>query len=200
MSSFTWLSTVPRTRPGAGVASMFSLQASPGRTRLQTFGRKWLRGASCGLWSLPWMRLRVSALVSLLGRVTQSLSWFSGNLCVHRIQFLRGQRISKRPSPVNIWHFKWDGEGIILDGELQGIGEEGVWVGLEPYYSQALDAKSVVVSPSGQAAQWCDSSRRSSDFTPHFLCLSTLVCLYRYGSELRGDIFFILLYFPDSSQ
>lgn len=51
--------------------------------------------------------------------------------------FLRGQRISKRPSPVGIWHAKWDGEGIILDGELQGIGEEIV-VGLEQYYSQAL--------------------------------------------------------------
>lgn len=59
-----------------------------------------------------------------VGRVTQSLSWFSGNLCVHRIQFSAWWRISKRPSPVGIWHAKWDGEGIILDGELQGIGEE----------------------------------------------------------------------------
>ena len=78
----------------------------------------------------------MSALVSLLGRVTQSLSWFSGNLCAHRIQF-SAWSVSKRPSPVGIWHARWDGEGIILDGELQGVGEEIV-VGLEQCYSQAL--------------------------------------------------------------
>lgn len=56
---------------------------------------------------------------------------------VTEFSFLHGQRISKRPSPVGIWHARWDGEGIILDGELQGVGEEIV-VGLEQYYSEVL--------------------------------------------------------------
>lgn len=68
-------------------------------------------------------------------------------------------------------------------------------VGLEPYYSQALMLNLWWCPPLARLLSGVQL--RGSAFSPHFLCLSTLVCLYRYGSELqRRYFFFILLYFP----
>lgn len=125
-----------------------------------------------------------------------SLSVGSLGICVFtEFSFLRGQRISKRPSPVGIWHAKWDGEGL-LGWRITGHwGGDCGWSGavLQP----GADAKSVVVSP------WPGCSVVTA---PRRRVFSTLcVCQHWFvsiGMEVSSEeIFFsFILHFPDSSQ
>lgn len=202
VGSFTWLSPVPGTRPGAGVASVFVscrhlLEGQGCRPSVENGWEE--RRVVCGHcpgWDCVWV------LWFHCWGVLTSLSVGSLGICVFtEFSFLCSQRISKRPSLVGTWHAKWDGEGIIGRTITGSWGGDCCWSGavIQP----GADVKSVVVSPSGRTLRHSVLRHLwGGALSPGFLCLSTFVCFYRYGRELIGDIFFfiLLLYFPDSSQ